>query len=180
MSGVQRVLDGLVADDRFTGALALPGLHRSVSAVLATSATAFTVVKLVGAAYLVWVGIGMLRSRAQDASVAADAALPPLPYRQIFLQGFLTNALNPKVAIFFLAFVPQFIAPDAPDKPLAFLVLGLIFDFNAMLWCNALAVGTALASRRLRIGARASTWLNRAIGGMFVALGVRLALSRQG
>ncbi|PPE69092.1 LysE family translocator [Caldimonas thermodepolymerans] len=151
-----------------------------LSAVLATSATAFTVVKLVGAAYLVWVGIGMLCSRAQDATVAADAALPPLPYRQIFLQGLLTNALNPKVAIFFLAFVPQFIAPDAPDKPLAFLVLGLIFDFNAMLWCNALAVGTALASRRLRIGARASTWLNRAIGGMFVALGVRLALSRQG
>ncbi|MCM5682815.1 LysE family translocator [Schlegelella sp. S2-27] len=150
-----------------------------LSAVLATSSAAFTVVKLAGAAYLVWVGIGMLRSRATDAPLEARADAPVLAYRRIFMQGFLTNALNPKVAIFFLAFVPQFIAPDAPNKALAFVVLGLIFNLNGMLWCNFLAVFTALASRRLRVGARVSTWLNRAIGGVFVALGVKLALSRQ-
>lgn len=150
-----------------------------LSAVLATSSAAFTVVKLVGAAYLVWVGIGMLRSRAAPAPIEAAADAPALAYRKIFLQGFLTNALNPKVAIFFLAFVPQFIAPDAPNKALAFIVLGVIFNFNGMLWCNFLAVSTALASRRLRVGARMATWLNRAIGGVFVALGVKLALSRQ-
>jgi len=147
-----------------------------LSALLATSATAFAVVKLVGAGYLVWMGIGMLRSRA---ATPAGAAAPPAPAsaRAIFLQGFLTNALNPKVALFFLAFVPQFIAPDAPSKPLAFLVLGLVFDFNGMLWCHALALSTAFASRRLQPGAAIGRWLNRAMGGLFVALGVRLALA---
>ena len=153
-------------------ALAALGL----SAVLAASDLAFTVVKWLGAAYLVWMGIGMLRSRA---ATPAGAAAPPAPAsaRAIFLQGFLTNALNPKVALFFLAFVPQFIAPDAPSKPLAFLVLGLVFDFNGMLWCHALALSTAFASRRLQPGAAIGRWLNRAMGGLFVALGVRLALA---
>ena len=147
-----------------------------LSALLATSATAFAVVKMIGAAYLVWMGIGMLRSRAAAADVAA-AAPRVLSYASIWRQGFLTNALNPKVALFFLAFVPQFIAPDAPSKPLAFVVLGLIFDVNGMLWCHALALFTAFASRRLRVGASVARWLDRAIGGLFVALGVRLALA---
>ncbi|MFL6681574.1 MAG: LysE family translocator, partial [Burkholderiaceae bacterium] len=89
----------------------------------------------------------------------------------------LTNVLNPKVALFFLAFVPQFIAPDAASKPLAFLLLGAIFDFNGMLWCHALALFTAFASHRLQVGAAVARCLNRAIGAMFVALGVRLALA---
>jgi threonine/homoserine/homoserine lactone efflux protein len=121
----------------------------------------------------------MLRSRAGGVAAQPLAEVPALPYRKIFLQGFLTNVLNPKVAIFFLAFVPQFIAPDAAHKPLAFLLLGLIFNVNGMLWCNGLAVFTALASRKVRLPGRVATWLNRAIGGVFVALGVKLALTRQ-
>jgi len=149
-----------------------------LSALLATSAMAFTVVKIVGAAYLVWIGIGMLRARkSADAPVAAEAAPRVIPYRQIFRQGFLTNVLNPKVALFFLAFVPQFIAPDAASKPLAFVLLGAIFDFNGMLWCHALALFTAFASHKIAVGAAAARWLDRAIGAMFVALGVRLALA---
>ena len=105
-----------------------------LSALLATSATAFTVVKIIGAAYLAWIGIGMLRQRAgAGEAVVVDAAPRAISYRAIFRQGFLTNVLNPKVALFFLAFVPQFIAPDAPSKPLAFIVLGVIFDVNGML-----------------------------------------------
>ena len=155
-----------------------------LSALLATSATAFTVVKIVGAAYLVWMGAVMLLRRARSAPIAsvtgsvADAGrAKPLDYRAIFLQGFLTNALNPKVALFFLAFVPQFIAPDAPSKPLAFVVLGTIFDFNGMLWCHALALFAAFASRRLKVGAAVGRWLNRTMGALFVALGVKLALA---
>eukprot|EP01137_Pigoraptor_chileana_P011939 Opistho-2@63600 len=94
-----------------------------LSALLATSAWAFTVVKWVGAAYLVYAGLSMLlaRSKPDRGADATEAAAPaPLPYGKIFAQGFLTNVLNPKVALFFLAFVPQFIAPDAPDKALAF------------------------------------------------------------
>jgi len=150
-----------------------------LSALLATSAMAFTAVKVVGAAYLVWIGLGMLRQRkaAEAGAAAVETAPRAIPYRQIFRQGFLTNVLNPKVALFFLAFVPQFIAPDAASKPLAFVLLGAIFDFNGMLWCHALALFTAFASHKLQVGAAVARWLNRTIGAMFVALGVRLALA---
>jgi threonine/homoserine/homoserine lactone efflux protein len=149
-----------------------------LSALLATSATAFTVVKIVGAAYLVWIGIGMLRQRGGAAeTLVVDAAPRAIPYGAIFRQGFLTNVLNPKVALFFLAFVPQFIAPDAPSKPLAFIVLGVIFNINGMLWCHSLALFTAFASRRLKVGAALGRWLNRTMGAVFVALGAKLALA---
>ena len=149
-----------------------------LSAVLATSATAFTVVKLVGAAYILYMAVGLLRGKAPQAEQAAPA-LPPLPYRKIFAQGFLTNVLNPKVALFFLAFVPQFIGADAPNKALAFIVLGCIFNINGTLYCHLLAVFTAQASARLKPPAAVTLWLNRATGGLFVWLGLKLALSKQ-
>jgi RhtB (resistance to homoserine/threonine) family protein len=151
-----------------------------LSALLATSATAFNVVKWVGAAYIVWCGIGMLRARLKDdGPIAAVAPAAVLSYRRIFAQGFLTNVLNPKVALFFLAFVPQFIALDAPNKPLAFVILGCIFNFNGMLWCNGLAVFTAFASARLQVKPRVALWLNRVTGSLFLMLGARLALAER-
>jgi threonine/homoserine/homoserine lactone efflux protein len=153
-----------------------------LSAILATSATAFAVVKYAGAAYLLYVGLALLRSRGprEAQGEPAKGAPPPVPYRKVFLQGFLTNALNPKVAVFFLAFVPQFIAADAPDKALAFIVLGCIFNLNSMLWCNFLAVSSALASRRIRLGRTVRLWVDRTLGALFVSFGVRLALSGRG
>ena len=150
-----------------------------LSALLATSAAAFTVVKIAGAVYLVWIGIGMLRERAKPDEADARVEVPPLriPHAAIYRQGFLTNVLNPKVALFFLAFVPQFIAHDAPSKPLAFIVLGAIFAFNGMLWCLLLASFTAFASRRMKVGAAVGRWLNRTMGAVFLALGVKLALA---
>lgn len=154
-----------------------------LSALLAASSWAFTLIKWVGAAYLVYIGLGLLlaRRRGGDSASAPAPQEPatPLSQRQIFAQGFLTNVLNPKVALFFLAFVPQFIAPDAPHKALAFIVLGAIFNFNGMLWCHLLAVSTALASRRLRVGAALLPWLNRAIGALFLSFGLKLALSER-
>jgi len=149
-----------------------------LSALLATSATAFTVVKLIGAAYILYMAVGLLRSRRSSGETAAPM-LPALPYRKIFAQGFLTNVLNPKVALFFLAFVPQFIALDAPSKTMAFIILGCIFNFNGMLWCCGLALTTAKASERLKLSPTISLWLNRVTGGLFVWLGVKLALSKQ-
>ena len=150
-----------------------------LSALLATSATAFTVVKLAGAAYLLYIGASMLFSKAKSAvaNTEAKASLPGLSHRKIFMQGFLTNVLNPKVAIFFLAFVPQFIAADASNKPLALIVLGCIFNFNGMLWCHFLAVSTAFARQRMRVNQAVTLWLNRFIGLMFVSFGIKLALS---
>jgi threonine/homoserine/homoserine lactone efflux protein len=158
-----------------------------LSALLSTSAAAFTVVKWVGAAYIVYMGIGMLRAKLRDvdgdgvptAHPAQRATAGPLAWRKIFFQGFLTNVLNPKVALFFLAFVPQFIAADSSNKPLAFILLGAIFNFNGMLYCHGLALFTAFASTRLNIKPLVSLWLNRTMGGLFLALGVRLALSEQ-
>jgi threonine/homoserine/homoserine lactone efflux protein len=122
--------------------------------------------------------VGLLRSKRRDAAPTAPL-LSPLAYRRIFAQGFLTNILNPKVALFFLAFMPQFIAADAPHKALAFIVLGCIFNVNAMLWCNALALFTAHASARIQLNPSVAQWLNRATGGLFVWLGIKLALARQ-
>ena len=149
-----------------------------LAALLAASATAFMLVKLVGAAYLLWLGLGLLRSRE---SVASESDAPAaLPLWRIFRQGFITNVLNPKVALFFLAFVPQFISHEAPSKTLAFIFLGILFDLNSMLWCAALAWFSAKAGRRIRQSQGWSRWLNRTVGGLFVLLGVRLALIEQG
>lgn len=155
-----------------------------LSALLNTSAMAFEIIKYLGAGYLIYVGVSMMLSRARPADASqGNTAVPALSYRKIFMQGLLTNALNPKVALFFLAFVPQFISAQADNKPLAFIVLGLIFNLNAMLWCHFLVLFTALARRK--IGQKASNgglvaWLNRSIGAMFVAFGVKLALAERG
>lgn len=147
-----------------------------MSAILATSATAFLVVKYVGAAYIIYMAIGLLR---RQRGSSALVTVPPLPYRKIFAQGFLTNVLNPKVAIFFLAFVPQFIDANAPHKEVAFLILGSIFNVNGMLWCHALALFTAQASSRVKVSPLVALWLNRVTGGLFIWLGIKLALSKQ-
>ena len=150
-----------------------------MSAILATSAAAFTVVKLLGAAYILYLAAGMLLSKRGDGSPVQAPALAPLPLRRIYGQGILTNVLNPKVALFFLAFVPQFIDANAPHKALAFIVLGAIFNINGMLWCHALALFTAQARARLKLHPAVTQWLNRATGGLFVWLGVKLALAKQ-
>ena len=149
-----------------------------LSAILATSATAFTVVKYAGAAYILYMAASLLRSKRRQPEGAIS--VPPLPYRKIFAQGFLTNVLNPKVAIFFLAFVPQFIDAAAPSKALAFIILGCIFNVNGILWSVSLALFVAFASARLKLNPSVSLWLNRVTGGLFIWLGIKLALSKQG
>ncbi len=97
--------------------------------------------------------------------------------RDIFFQGFLTNVLNPKVALFFLAFLPQFVLSDAPSKPLAFLFLGAIFDFNGTIWNLLVAWSTARISGRLGASDQFKKWFNRCVGSLFVFVGIRLALA---
>jgi threonine/homoserine/homoserine lactone efflux protein len=148
-----------------------------VSALLAASASAFAVLKWIGAAYLCWVGVKMLTSRAPARLEFSSDVEGTRDLKTIFVQGFFTNALNPKVALFFLAFVPQFIAPDIDHKTLAFLLLGLLFNFNG-LWVN---IGWAAAAAWLasRVGTvkRTMHWLERVAGAMFIGFGMKLALS---
>jgi threonine/homoserine/homoserine lactone efflux protein len=149
-----------------------------LSAILAASATAFTVVKYVGAAYLLYVGVGLIRSSGSAQTAATGTASRDLSMRGVFLQGFLTNVLNPKVALFFLAFLPQFVASDAPSKPLAFLLLGVIFDFNGTIW-NLLVAWFAARLSRLAPSAAFKAWFNRCVGCLFIGVGIRLALARE-
>ncbi len=152
-----------------------------LSAILMTSAAAFTILKWIGGGYLVYLGMRMLltaRGRAFAASPRPRTA-DGLALRQVFLQGMLTNVLNPKVALFFLAFMPQFIRPDAPSKVAAFGVLGLIFNTTGTAWNLGTAWSVGRLSSLWRKPSRLRAWLDRAIGGVFIALGVRLALTER-
>jgi len=146
-----------------------------VSACWPPSATAFTVLKWVGAAYLVFMGVRLLLSRPSPLAVAPALAVPSL--WRVYQRGFLTNVLNPKVALFFLAFVPQFIPPDAPHKAWTFLVLGLIFNLNSLPINLGYAWLAAWAARRLDAVQKAMHWLDRAAGLMFLGFGLRLAMT---
>ncbi|WP_417761517.1 LysE family translocator [Shewanella sp.] len=147
-----------------------------LSALLASSALAFTVIKIAGGAYLIYMGVKALLSKAaSDAS--APAANLAQNYRQMYLQGFMTNALNPKVALFFLAFVPQFIAHDASNKALAFIALGLIFCVNSLIYCHILVGLTAIARQKIKSNGKISTILNKVLGTLFISLGIKLALA---
>lgn len=148
-----------------------------LSAVLATSAAAFTAVKMLGAAYLLYLGIGMLF--AKRAAPAELTVLPRAGAARIFWQGFLTNVLNPKVALFFLAFVPQFIDADSPSKVAAFIFLGVVFNTNGTLWNIFVAWMSARLLGQLREASRWSLWINRTLGAFFFSLGVKLALSER-
>ncbi|TNF63258.1 MAG: LysE family translocator [Burkholderiales bacterium] len=152
-----------------------------VGALLATSATAFTVLKWAGAAYLAWMGVRLLLCRGAGMAVATPAgvpaASPAADLWRVYRQGFLTNVLNPKVALFFLAFVPQFIAPGTEDKVTVFLLLGLLFNLNSLPINFGYAWLAGLASRRLGAVQRAMSWMDRAAGLMFIGFGLRLALS---
>jgi threonine/homoserine/homoserine lactone efflux protein len=151
------------------------GAAIGLSALLMASSAAFTILKWVGAAYLLFTGVQMLLSRSQPLAEAA-ATINETSLARVFWQGALTNILNPKVALFFLAFLPQFVAVDSGHKTLAFLTLGLIFIFNGTLWCLGIAAFAARAARRIRQSADVMTWINRTLGGLFVYLGIRVAM----
>lgn len=150
-----------------------------VTALLATSAMAFSVLKWAGAAYLVWMGARLLLARDGSAPRLSSASISqkPVDLRSVYQRGFLTNVLNPKVALFFLAFVPQFIAHDAPNKVVVFLLLGLVFNINSLPINFAYAWMAAKAAQSLLTVQRAMRWMDRLAGLMFVGFGVKLALT---
>jgi RhtB (resistance to homoserine/threonine) family protein len=147
-----------------------------LSTILATSAQAFAAIKLLGGAYLVFLGMKMILDRRRELAL-------PSRFRQrttlaAFRQGVFTNLLNPKVALFFLAFLPQFIDPASNMKIAAFITLGLTFVTTGTIWCLVLAWFASTFSTRLRTNENVSQWLNRTAGALFVFLGLRLATAR--
>ena len=144
-----------------------------LTAVVAASAMAFSVIKWAGAAYLVYLGVSMLLAKSEGPAKAS----PPQSLRRIYVQGVLTNVLNPKVALFFLALIPQFIAPGAAHPGLAFLFLGLTFVTTGTVWCLIVAVAGGVLNRLLGGGGKGGLWLKRAGGGLLAGLGLRLGFS---
>ncbi len=148
-----------------------------LSAILATSATAFTIVKWIGAIYLIWLGIQAIRS--DGASYSNNSQINRSSDLKIYKQGILVAALNPKVAIFFLAFLPQFVVEGAgPASAQLFLHGSLIIVVAAFVEPPLVILGAKL-SKYLSQNTRVATWMDRGLGALFVGLGVRLALSER-
>ncbi|MQA28779.1 MAG: LysE family translocator [Luteitalea sp.] len=169
-AGLLSVLGIVSGSILHTGAAAF-----GLSVILATSAQAFMIVKLGGAVYLVYLGVSMLVERSERG--LAGSFLPESDWA-VYRAGLLTNVLNPKVALFFMAFLPQFVSPAAESRTLSFLFLGGVFIFNGTLWCLVLVWSASAISRRLRERRSSGRILKRATGAIFVGLGVRLAVSK--
>ena len=146
-----------------------------LSALLATSALAFEVVRSAGAIYLIYLGVQALRRRPAHL-VSPEVA--PMGGGRVYRQGMLTNVLNPKVALFFLAFLPQFVDPAAARGPVPFLVLGGLFVVGGTLWCLGLAACAARATQAIRRDAGVLAWLERLSGCVYIGLGLHLLRSR--
>jgi threonine/homoserine/homoserine lactone efflux protein len=146
-----------------------------LSALIASSASAFTVVKLVGAAYLIAIGLWRLAGRGDNETADSE----PVAARRLFWQGALVNVLNPKTALFFLAFLPQFVDPDRGAVALQAAVLGVVFVVLAVVSDSTYAVVTAALATRLRDSRRAQQVRRYVSGSIFVALGVTAAAARR-
>jgi threonine/homoserine/homoserine lactone efflux protein len=148
-----------------------------LSALLATSPYAFMAVKFAGAAYLLYIGIKALLAR--SAPVPGAEQSPDGGRWPAFRQGVITNLLNPKVALFFLALMPQFIDAGSTTKVGAFLALGLSFVMLGVIWCCVLAIAAAKLRGAFLRRPSIAAWLNRVAGAMFIGLGIKLATARQ-
>lgn len=146
-----------------------------LSVIIAQSALAFQLVKYAGAAYLLYIGVRMLLDRSQ-LNMEGAASSEPVNTRRIYREAVLTNVLNPKVALFFLAFLPQFIDVSHRTDPLPFILLGLTFTGTGTVWCLMLAMFSAQLANRLRHNPRWGIYLNRACGIVLIGLGLKLVM----
>ncbi|WP_175913888.1 LysE family translocator [Burkholderia metallica] len=150
-----------------------------LTALLAASATAFTVIKLVGAAYLIYLGVRMIVAKQAAEPLGTAAAQAAKPLHQLFMQGFWTNVLNPKVVLFFVSFFPQFVSADSPHKAWAFLALGGVFVAMSTVWTSLVAWVAGSVTERFSGKPGVKKWLDRTVGSAFVGLGLRLAAAQR-
>lgn len=148
---------------------ALCGLGLAI--LLQNSPAAFRIVKTAGALYLIYMGMRQLLTKPKAAGGGGAVEAQATPRRTYYLQGMLTNLLNPAVTLFLLTFLPQFILPDQPYGPLPFFLLGGTLAGTGTLYCVILALFSARLTERLRAGSTSALWLNRLAGAVFLALG---------
>lgn len=182
------MLTRTIAQGRRAGVLAAVGINAGayvhltaavlgLSALLMTSSVAFTVVKWIGACYLIWLGVQTII--AKSGSMILEGRFSGTPSgKAIFWQGFLSDVLNPKVAIFFLAFFPQFVHVGRNDETQQLLLLGVTCNMIAISINLVLVYFASAVSANLRRSEKVTTWLHKAMGAVFISLGVRLANER--
>ena len=147
-----------------------------LSAILATSALAFSAVKYVGAAYLVYLGIQALRSKGVTFDVPVKKSVAISGWKA-FRQGALVDILNPKVAIFFMAFLPQFVRPELGHDAAQIFGLGVVVILIAVIVEAFIVLTAAQTTNFFRKNRRFSVWLDRVLGSVLIGLGIRLALT---
>jgi RhtB (resistance to homoserine/threonine) family protein len=153
-----------------------------LTAILAASATAFTVIKIAGAMYLIYLGVRLVFTKHDEAESAREKQAEkaaPKSLGQLFAQGFVTNVLNPKVVLFFVSFFPQFVAADSQHKTLAFLTLGIVFIAMSTVWNSFVAWIAGSVTERFAGKSGVKKWLDRGVGSAFVGLGIKLATSHR-
>ena len=147
-----------------------------LSIIIAKSILLFNVIKYAGAAYLMYIGYKMLTDKSK-LNTGEIAGIKSVDYLKIYRAAIITNVLNPKVALFFIAFLPQFIDPTFKNTVLPFLTLGLTFITTGMIWCLILATFASAIFAKLKDNKKISTYINKICGFTLVALGIKVALT---
>lgn len=184
------VLNKSIAQHRSAGVFAALGVSMGIfvhvffaavglSLLIAQSATAFLVLKYLGAAYLIYLGLQKFRIH-QTMALGTQKAdeNKAQPNRAHFVAGFVTNVLNPKVALFFLAFLPQFIAPTAVGELMPYVILGAIYVCLTIVWLTSLACFSAIFATGLQNNSTFNRWIDRISGSVFILMGIKVALSK--
>ena len=181
------ILGRSIAQGRKAGIISVLGIMTGVlihtsfaalglSAILATSSLAFSIVKYAGAGYLIWIGVGFLRNGRHDNKLEAVES-KRLSSWTIYRQGVLTNLLNPKVSLFFLSFLPQFVDLQTEFVLIPFIVLGMTFFTTGSIWCMVLVYGSAWLTDKFQNRTAMGGILKKLTGTLFVGLGIKLAFS---
>jgi RhtB (resistance to homoserine/threonine) family protein len=148
-----------------------------LSVIIQQSQLAFDLIKYAGAAYLCYMGFKMLTQKGNTDFSVSDK-MEQVNLKNIFVSGVITNVLNPKVALFFIAFLPQFVDKNYENPALSFLILGLVFDLTGTLWLMLLAAFSSKMTNKIKQNIHIKTWIDRVAGAIFIFLGLKLAMDR--
>jgi RhtB (resistance to homoserine/threonine) family protein len=149
-----------------------------LSLIIAKSILLFNIIKYAGAVYLIYIGYKMLADRGQ-LNTNSMAPIKSVDYFKIYRAAIITNLLNPKVALFFIAFLPQFIDPTLKNTIVPFLTLGLTFITTGLIWCMILATSASLIFVKLKENKKVSTYINKVCGLALIGLGIKVALTNR-
>jgi RhtB (resistance to homoserine/threonine) family protein len=183
------ILSRSMAQGRIAGIMSVLGIatgsiiHTTLAAfgltvIIANSLFLFNAIKFAGAAYLIFIGIQMLMNKT-SLNFDSDIKHNNINYKKIYRDALLTNLLNPKVVMFFLAFLPQFIDSTYRTSVFPFLLLGFTFTFTGTVWCLMLAIFSSEIFARLRTHKKFSIWLNRVCGFVMIGLGIKVVLTKR-